>query len=78
MLANPSSLSLSRRAFAGGLCAGTFLLAGRPTQTLGKEATTPIDETGFVSIGGIDQWSDSTDVLSDPVLARKLGSRLEP
>jgi hypothetical protein len=29
-------------------------------------------------IGGIDQWSDSTDVLSDPVLARKLGSRLEP
>ena len=29
-------------------------------------------------IGGIDQWSDSTDVLSHPVLARKLGSRLEP
>ena len=29
-------------------------------------------------IGGTDQWSDSTDVLSDPVLARKLGSRLEP
>jgi hypothetical protein len=28
-------------------------------------------------IGAIDQWSDSTDVLSDPALARRLGSRLE-
>ncbi len=29
-------------------------------------------------VGAIDQWSDSTDVLSDPALARRLGSRLEP
>jgi uncharacterized protein DUF4037 len=28
--------------------------------------------------GAIDQWSDSTDVLSDPPLTRRLGSRLEP
>ena len=56
MPGKPSPLSLSRRAFASGLCASTFLLAGRPTQTLGKEAAAPIDETGFVSIGGIDQW----------------------
>ena len=28
-------------------------------------------------IGSIDQWTDSTDVLSDPALARRLGSRLE-
>jgi Domain of unknown function (DUF4037) len=29
-------------------------------------------------IGSIDQWSDSTDVLSDAALSRRLGSRLEP
>ena len=29
-------------------------------------------------VGAIDQWSDSTDVLSDPALSRRLGSRLEP
>jgi len=45
------SSALSRRAFAGGLLAGTCLLAGRPAF-----AATPIDERGFVSIGGIEQW----------------------
>jgi len=39
---------MSRRAFSGGL--GAVLLA-RPAL-----AATPIDEQGFVSIGGIDQW----------------------
>jgi hypothetical protein len=29
-------------------------------------------------VGAIDQWADSTDVLSDAALARRLGSRLEP
>jgi hypothetical protein len=29
-------------------------------------------------VGAIDQWSDSTDVLSKPAVARRLGSRLEP
>ena len=29
-------------------------------------------------VGAIDQWSDSTDVLSDPALARRVGTRLEP
>ena len=29
-------------------------------------------------VGAIDQWSDSTDVLSDAALSRRLGSRLEP
>jgi len=43
------SSALSRRAFAG--CASAFLLAGRPAL-----AATPIDEQGFVSIGGIEQW----------------------
>jgi hypothetical protein len=28
--------------------------------------------------GSIDQWSDSTDVLAKPPVARRLGSRLEP
>jgi hypothetical protein len=28
-------------------------------------------------VGAVDQWSDSTDVLSDPSLTRRLGSRLE-
>ena len=28
-------------------------------------------------VGSIDQWSDSTDVLSDAALSRRLGSRLE-
>jgi hypothetical protein len=32
---------------------------------------------GLPLVGGIDQWSDSTDVLSDPALARRLSSRLE-
>jgi len=40
--------SLTRRAFTGGLSA---LLVARPAM-----AATPIDEQGFVSIGGIDQW----------------------
>lgn len=29
-------------------------------------------------VGAIDQWSDSTDVLAKPAVARRLGSRLEP
>jgi Domain of unknown function (DUF4037) len=29
-------------------------------------------------VGSIDQWSDSTDVLAKPPVARRLGSRLEP
>jgi hypothetical protein len=29
-------------------------------------------------VGAVDQWLDSTDVLSDPALSRRLGSRLEP
>src|SRR5690242_9487553 len=40
---------LSRRAFGGGLLAG--VLAARPAL-----AAAAIDEQGFVSIGGIDQW----------------------
>ena len=39
--------SLTRRAFTGGLSA---LFVARPAM-----AATPIDEQGFVSIGGIDQ-----------------------
>jgi pimeloyl-ACP methyl ester carboxylesterase len=44
----PNPISLSRRAFTGGMAA---LLLARPGL-----AATPIDEQGFVSIGGIDQW----------------------
>ena len=44
----PNTYSLTRRAFTGGL--GALFLA-RPAL-----AATPIDEQGFVSIGGIDQW----------------------
>ena len=44
----PGHFSLTRRAFTGGL--GALLLA-HPAL-----AATPIDEQGFVAIGGIDQW----------------------
>src|SRR5437016_3824694 len=44
----PNTYSLTRRAFTGGL--GALLL------TQPALAATPIDEQGFVSIGGIDQW----------------------
>ncbi|HWU55171.1 MAG TPA: alpha/beta hydrolase [Rhizomicrobium sp.] len=43
-----ATYSITRRAFAGGLSA---LFLARPAF-----AATPIDEQGFVSIGGIDQW----------------------
>jgi len=48
MSITPNPISLSRRAFTGGMAA---LLLARPTL-----AATPIDEQGFVSIGGIEQW----------------------
>ena len=43
-----AAYSLTRRAFTGGLSA---LFVARPAM-----AATPIDEQGFVSISGIDQW----------------------
>lgn len=52
MPCTPDRFSLSRQAFTGGLTAslGTLLLE-RPAL-----AASAIDEKGFVSIGGIDQW----------------------
>src|SRR5882757_6619255 len=48
MSVSSNTCSMTRRAFSAGL--GMLLLA-RPAL-----AATPIDEQGFVPIGGIDQW----------------------
>jgi hypothetical protein len=58
----------------------------RPFRVIGAERFTDaclaqVEDEWLRSLpltGAIDQWSDSTDVLSDPPLTRRLGSRLEP
>jgi Domain of unknown function (DUF4037) len=61
------------------------LFHARPFRVLGSSrfvdaCLAEIEDGGLRSLrltGSIDQWADSTDVLSDPALARWLGSRLE-